>query len=667
MIRQLSRRTLFRHAGHAAAGITVLAAAPACAFNPLPAMPTRGMPEPEARIAWLRRLPDGRVRLLLPRQEMGQGISIALRQIVAEELGVALEQIEAVLPSSAEIAPVRATVGSDSIKDFALPVARAAALLRQHLAAGKTSGVIRDDGQPVQLRSQAPQAARRHIGQAMPTEAIEAIVTGAPLYAGDVRLPGMLYGRLLLAGETAPSGMRVVPLRDGRHGLLTGQAALLHAAEPDWDFLPAQTMPTVDIDAELARGNLEHSLRRDRVEMTAPWTLDRRYDIPFAAHASIETRSAVAQWLSSGPVRLEIWTASQDVFFVRGMLARELGLNTDQVLVHGCRIGGGFGARAVPGHELAAALLAEAAGRPVKLQWSRAAECRDGFHRPPSSHRIRARLDGEGRIADWWHGFCSGHVIFTSAAMPGWMQAVTGFVADPGVARGAVPPYRMARQRIAFSDIRLPVPTGPWRGLGAGPNGFAIESAMDELAALAGRDPVAFRLDHLGPEQARLAACLRRAVDLAGAAPTAAGSGRGVACGIYKETSYAALVADMQVLPSGAVRALQFCCVQDSGLIINPDQVRAQIEGNLAWGLGMVLHEKLPIENGRVATNGFADYSLPRLPDLPPIRIDLLEPPGAAPAGAGETAMVAAAAIANGIAAATGHRLLTLPYAPPEA
>lgn len=661
----MSRRTLLRQASRMAAGITVFAAAPACAFNPLPAMPTRDMPKPEARIAWLRRLPDGRVRLLLPRQEMGQGVSIALRQIVAEELDVDLTQVEAVLPATSQIAPVRATVGSDSIKDFALPVARAAALLREYLAAGNMGGEIVDDGQAVTLRSFTADMPRRYVGQALPTQDVQAIVTGQPLYAGDIRLPGMLHGLVLVADVPAPAGLRKVTLSDGRQGLLAEHPATLQAAAFDLaqTDLPARAMPDFDIDTMLARGSLEHVLRRDRIAREVAWSLDRRYEIPFAAHASIETRSAVAQWHDGGkPFRLEVWTASQDIFFVRATLARQFGLAVDQVQVHGCRIGGGFGARAVPRQEVEAALLSQAAGRPVKVQWSRAAEFRHGFHRPPSAHRIRARLDAAGRIADWWHGFCSGHVIFTSAAMPGWMQTLTGFVADPGVARGAVPPYRMARQRIEFSDIRLPIDTGPWRGLGAGPNGFAIESALDELAALAGRDPIGFRLDHLGPDQARLAACLRRVAEMAGAAPSDPHVGRGVACGIYKETSYAALIADMYCDPAGSVRPLRLYCAQDSGLLVNPDQVRAQVEGNLLWGLGMVLHESLAVADGRVAASSFADYALPRLADMPEIKIDLLQPAGALPAGAGETAMVAAAAISNAIAAATGRRVLRLPY-----
>ncbi|WP_428247072.1 molybdopterin cofactor-binding domain-containing protein [Ferrovibrio sp.] len=667
----MSRRRFCSSAIRAAAGISVFAALPACAasLNPLPVLPTRGGPEPGQSIQWLHRDGEGRVTLLLPRQEMGQGIAAGLCRIVAAELGLPPQQIDVQLPDSDDIPPVRATVGSDSMKDFALPVARAAALLREHLAAGGGAAKLVDHGQPVTLHSQMP-----GVLAAMPAHdpALQAIVSGARLFAADIRLDGMLHGLVLAPGmavpEALPTGVRLVQLGDGQRGLLAERAAALHAL-PLTSVDKTEAMPALDIDVLQRRGSLEHRLLRDRIEDTAPWSLDRRYDVPFAAHAGIETRSAVACWHGEGSARgntrLEVWTGSQDMFFVRDSLARHFGLARDAVKVHACRIGGGFGARTIVRAELEAALLSQAAGRPVKVQWRRQQEFVQGFHRPPSSHRIRARLDAAGRITDWWHGFASGHVIFTSAAMPRWMQAVTSFVADPGAARGALPPYAFARRRVEFSDVRLPIDTGPWRGLGAGPNGYAIEAAMDELARLAGQEPVAFRLAHLGAEQARLANCLRRAAELAGPPPVQSGSGRGVACGIYKDHAYAAVIADMAVdAGSGEARVLQVVCAQDCGPLVDADQVRAQIEGNLHWGLGMVLLEELPIEAGQVAAYTFADYPIPTVSQMPPIRIALLEPPQTKPGGAGETAMVGIAAFANGIAAAIGKPVTQLPYRP---
>lgn len=680
----LTRRRVLSLTARLAAGITVFSSMPACAaFNPLPALPTRGMPDPAGRAGWLRQMPDGRLRLFVPRQELGQGITVALRQIVAEELGTSLDDVEAVLPATNDIQPVRATVGSDSLKDFAEPVARLAALLRE---ARKDAAVVRgaqgsmleveDQGQPVQLRSLRPHGTRKLVGRSAPTDRIADIVTGRPLYAADLRIPGMLYG-LVTPGAPdkagLPRGVRAVDLEDGRYGLLCEHPGLLHqaaqrqAVEESHAATAAPDGSLPNIDALLSAGQLEHRIRTDGISASQAWMLDRRYDIPFAAHASIEPRSALARWNDGSGPRLEIWTGTQDAFFVRATLARHFGLGEGDVLVHSCRVGGGFGGRTIIRQELDAALLSRAAGRPVKVQWGRADEFQRGFHRPPSSHRIRARLDADGRITEWWHAFCSGHVIFTSAAMPHWMQALTSFVKDPGVARGAIPPYASRQMRVEFSDIRLPVDTGPWRGLGAGPNGFAIESAIDELSATAGRDPIDFRLMNLEPGHSRLAACLRRVAEMSRWYDTprsAAGRGRGVACGIYKESSCAATVAEVALSQDGTAKVVRLWCAHDCGMVVNPDQVRAQVEGNLAWAIGMVLIEALPIEGGRPAAYSFADYPIPTIDAMPEIEIDLLQPDGAPPSGAGETAIVTAAAIANAIAAAGGERVTALPYIP---
>jgi isoquinoline 1-oxidoreductase subunit beta len=248
--------------------------------------------------------------------------------------------------------------------------------------------------------------------------------------------------------------------------------------------------------------------------------------------------------------------------------------------------------------------------------------------------------------------------------LPPWMQRLTDFIGDDGVARGAALPYRAAARRIEYDVVRLPVLTGPWRGLGAGPNVFAIEWAMDACARAAQADPLQFRLDHAS--DARLARVLRR-VGLAAQwgtprpAPGGVRTGRGVACGIYKAMSYAAVVADVQIdEASGAVRVLKLWCVHDCGRVVNPDQVRAQCEGNLVWGLGMVLVERLPVADSQVAAATFVDAPIPRFADVPAMDV-LLVDEGEPPSGAGETAIVAAgAAVANAIRDALGTPLSRL-------
>ena len=384
--------------------------------------------------------------------------------------------------------------------------------------------------------------------------------------------------------------------------------------------------------------------------------MDLRFDVPIAAHGPIEPRAAVAQWDDN---TLKVWAGTQDAFYIRDFLANAFSLRQEAVTVQSRRIGGAFGGKTICTVEAEAAALARAAGTPVKVQWTRAQEFALGFHRPPSSQRIKARIV-EGRISDWDHAQVSSHIMFTAAVVPSWMQRGTDlFAGDGGVARGMSPPYALGRARATYDAIRLPVHTGPWRGLGAGPNALAIESAIDEAAIAADADPLMFRLAHI--EDPLLAAVLVRVGEIASwdREPTPVEGlriGRGIACGTYKATSHVAVVADVAVDSQGRVQVTQLWCVHDCGLVINPDQVRAQCEGNLVWSIGLVLTDNLPTEGGHVTARTFLDAPIPRLSEVPSIIVDLIQS-DRAPQGAGETAIVAGpGAIANAIRAATGFR-----------
>jgi isoquinoline 1-oxidoreductase beta subunit len=712
--RGLTRRAWMR--GSAAALTVVFTGG--CA---LPVIPKRPRAEAADALGWIRFEPEaaagaapagGRFVLFLPRVEMGQGIATALKQIACEELDVAWERVELRLPSTAEIGRVRATVGSESVKDFALPLAQACATLRAALAAGAAPGVRPAEPLPPQaLRSWQAGAPRpgRHVGQTPLPEQVAALVRGAALFAADVRRPGQCFGRVLRAPAAPDLASRPMAFDAAAARALPGFVALVQdealvlgasqglgivartpgaldrierALAVRWEveggFEAAAIDAAIDIDRRLdprrGGGRLANSVHDDRLggaEAEAPWDVDLRIDIPLAAHAAIEPRAAVAEFAADG--RLALWVGSQDVFYQRDVVARRLGLDAERVVVHGCRVGGAFGGKTICTVELEAAVLARAAGVPVKVQWTRAQEFGFAFHRPPSSHRLRARLR-DGRLHTWWHAFASSHILFTNAVLPPWLQRLTDVIGDDGVARGSALPYRAARRRTEFDLVRLPVFTGPWRGLGAGPNGLAIESAIDECARKAGVDPVRFRLDHL--DDPRLARVLRAAADAAGweraLAPgtgTGAGAvrrGRGVACGIYKGTSYAAVVAEVEVAADGRVRVTRLVCAHDCGRVIHPDQVRAQCEGNLVWGLGMVLVERLPIGASQVAARSFADSPIPRGADVPPLEVVLVDE-GEPPSGAGETAIVAAgAAIANAVRDATGVRPTRFPLAPAD-
>ncbi|WP_187971581.1 xanthine dehydrogenase family protein molybdopterin-binding subunit [Aquibium microcysteis] len=710
----LSRRRFLIALGWGAAGITAVAGGAAWAL--MPTLPPRNAPTHADAAAWLSLRPDGVFELYSSRAEMGQGISMGLRQVAADELGVGVDRVRLVQPDTSLVPVARSTVGSDAMRETGVLVARSAAALAsavlreaahrlgrpvadlQLASDGVVSGtetvltfaelgigapllVSAEDVETGSPRLLAGLDGRREVGRAHPTEDIDAIVTGSrPLYADDIRLPGMVFGSVV---RPQTLGGRILGIDASACRSVTGFIGLYR----DSDFAGlvasrrgalAQAMsvlvveetegPDTDSDAVAAMVHfrsttpaLEHSVVDSGIANDEPFDVDLTLTVPLAAHASIEPRTAVARFDENGG--LEVWTGTQDPFFVRNSLADAFGLSRDRVVVHGMRIGGGFGGRTIVAAEMDAARLAKLCGHPVKVQWSRSDEFRAGFHRHPSSHRLRLSADASGRIIHWHHAFRSGHVIFTSAAMGPGLQFATSFVADPGVARGSVPPYAAAATRVEFEDVRLPVKTGPWRGLGAAANSWAVETAIDALARAKGIDPLDMRLRSIAPQHARLSVALSAAAEMAGWTSRPKDSpheGWGLACGIYKDMSYAAAVARVTRSEAG-YKVTGLWCAHDCGLVVNPDQVRAQVEGNLVWGIGMALKEDLLVDGGRILPESFFDYPLPLLSDVPQIEIRVIEG-SAAPTGAGETAMVCGtAAVTNAIAAMTGQTVTTLP------
>jgi CO/xanthine dehydrogenase Mo-binding subunit len=717
----LSRRRFLLATGWTAAGVTLVYLGGRFVLSRLPSFQTPGE---DAGAAWLQLRPDGRCRMFCPRAEMGQNASIGLAQIAAEELNLAVEDIEIRFPNTSEIPQVILTAGSMSMSLFSEPTARAAAALREVMrvrAAERTrmqpdriedapGGFTVNDGslltyadlaagEPVVLdMGNAPEArlytfdsARPHrqIGRGAAPHQLQQIVTGAPVFASDVRLPGMLYGRTVkppsrnatLARiddanvKRIPGVLQVVIDRERKLVGVVGETpgvvdVAMEALDVHWQLPAPLNQPAIDalidVDAALARGVLEHTPADDHVESESEWGLDLRFEVQLQSHAMQEPRAAVAHVArTDGGESVEIWTGSQDLWVIQRHAAQDLGIAKDRVTVHAYRMGGGFGGREHYDVERDAVQLSRAVGRPVKAQWSREDEFRATRHRPSSTHRVRLGADEQGRLTDWWHAFVSGHIVFARDRMPNWLLPPVRLIGDLGVARGCLPPYTATRQRVEFSDVDLPIDLGTWRSLGAAPNTFVIESAVDELARRRYLDPVEFRLRNLAAEHERLAACLRRARELAEKVPLPSGAavGRGYACGIYEENSFVAASADVRVdAATGAVRVLRMCCAQDVGMAVNPDQLKAQIEGNLIWGLGMALLERVEVGEGDIRSLNFDRYVIPRIEDVPEFDIEIISPRSIPPAAAGETAIIVGPpAIANAVRDATGERYTTLP------
>jgi len=421
----------------------------------------------------------------------------------------------------------------------------------------------------------------------------------------------------------------------------------------------------VDVDAALAEGELKHVLQDNAHRKDVEWQVDLRFDVQVQSHAAQEPRAAIARFNSQGPHRLEIWTGTQDPFGINRFASMDTGLSEDEVVVHPQRMGGGFGGREHYEVERDAVRLARAMNQPVKVQWTRADEFTAGRNRPASTHRLRIAADADGNLSDWWYAYVTGYVTFARERLPNWLLPVVRLGDDMGVVKGALAPYAASHQRVECKDVDLPVDLGVWRSLNGAPAIFAIESAMDELAVQLDVEPVAFKIAQMRGDQPRLQGCLEKVQVLSAkrTLPQGAGYGRGFAAGIYDGRCFVAVSADVYIDPqSQQIKVLHMCCAQDVGLAVNPDQLRAQIESNLAWSIGMALLEKLEVGNDDIQSSNFDNYSIPRMADMPSLDIEIIDQPNIPSTGAGEVALVAGPpAIANAIRNASGFRPLRLP------
>lgn len=555
--------------------------------------------------------------------------------------------------------------------------------------------VLDADAEPRTARRSKRKLTGGAIGAAWAHPELEEIVTGRTTYSRDVVREGMLYGgvahppsidaRLEGADRRAALSLTgvveaVVDTSENFAGVVARDPFVLG---PALEKLGARWSEPSDVGADDLRdalditrlrndGDFEHILVAegdgDAVEDPRNRTVSAEFSTSMAAHAAMEPRAAVADVRADG---VEVWCGTQDPYFVRARIAALLGRDAKAVVIHPQRMGGAFGGRVACGAAEQAARLSAAFGRPVRVQWDREAEFRNSYMQPPFTHHVQAGVTAEGRLTRWTQDFVSAPITTgpVSALGGGLSQLIAAgidwFSADAGTARGADHPYAAASRRIRYSDIRTAVSFGPWRGLGAGPNSFVAESVMDELAEAANMDPVDFRLRNLAPGQERLGHVLKRVAALSGwsgDAPERSAVARGIACGIYKCMTYVAAVAEVEVLRARReVRVRKVWCVQDCGRVVNPDQVRAMVMGNIVWGCGMALTEQLTIDGAHIAQGNFDRYEIMRNDVCPDVEIELV-PSEEPPAGAGESALVAVApAIANAVHAATGRRVRRLP------
>jgi isoquinoline 1-oxidoreductase len=368
----------------------------------------------------------------------------------------------------------------------------------------------------------------------------------------------------------------------------------------------------------------------------APVRLEQTYTTAYIAHAPLETRVAVAEWAGAD---LTVWTGTQRPFAVREQLAAELRIDEERVRVLAPTAGGGFGGKHTGEAAVEAARLARAAGRPVRVRWGRDEEFQHAYARPAAVIDIRSGAARDGTLLAW------DHVNVNSGSA------------------GIASPYRAASARTRFQPAASPLPQGSYRALAATANHFARESHIDELAERLAIDPVQLRLAQLDDE--RLRSVVRTAADRAGwEGRRADGTGLGIAAGLEKDVRVATC-AEVRVAGDGRFAVTRIVTAVDCGAIVDPANLTSQIEGATVMGLGGALFECLHFDHGVVRATTLEDYRVPRFSDVPAIDVILVDRRDVAPAGAGETPIVAVApAIANAVCAATGTRLRALPLMP---
>ncbi|NRB17806.1 MAG: xanthine dehydrogenase family protein molybdopterin-binding subunit [Rhodobacteraceae bacterium] len=722
----ISRRLFLKKTGWIATGLTVAAYGSYRVVRAnMPALPTFDAPKAQDGAAWVQALADGRIRFFCPRMEMGQGAGLGLSQVVAEELNIDQSEIDYILPDTDQVTPFQMTVGSQSIAHFFDPVSWGAAQLREalrRLAAKKSglpvdrikdgrAGFILPDGTelgygalvlaaPVvvsddqllpddALPRHALRSSKKHraIGQGWRHHELEAIVTGQMTFARDVRIPDMAFGAVIyppgfgakfLTADSAKA--RAIPgvigveidKGDGFIGVVADTPFVLEdaieALNAQWQIDKALDQAQIDsrLDVEKFRSDNDfaHTLLVSgdlgTGQQNARHRVAGRYDTPFAAHAAIEPRSGLV-WVRDD--KIEVWCGTQDPYFVQKRVAKILGREADDVVVHTHRIGGGFGGRVPCQASEAAARLSARFNRPVRVQWDRETEFQNNYFQPKFSHYIEAGVTADGTISHWDHDVVSSS-IFTGLVPNLIGKAIDLVSPDDGTVRGIIPQYDMLNRRIRYAAVRTPVPINAWRGLGAAPNAFAIESMMDELATKAGIDPLQFRLQNLPPSSDRLANVLRRVGEMSTwGHPTPPDTGRGLACAVYKDETAVAVVMEVQIDHANrALRLTRAWCAQDCGLVLNPHQVESQVMGNIIWGCSMSLKEQITIAADRVEQGNFHMYEPLRHASAPEVSVALVVPADTAPAPVGESALPPVpAAIANAVFAATGRRNRRLP------
>ncbi|MGL6158865.1 molybdopterin cofactor-binding domain-containing protein [Microbulbifer sp.] len=662
---------------------------------------------------------EGVVTVILKHFEMGQGTSTGLTTLVAEELDAdwATVRIE-FAPSDTEkyknlFFGAQGTGGSTAIANSYRQYRQAGATARDLLvrAAARQWGVaveqIRIDkgvisagnrkgrfGDFIRLaatlepnpepRLKSPEQFKL-IGQAkLPRKDSQDKTDGSARFAMDVKLPGMVYAVILrspkfggtLTEFSAREAAKVPGFVDAK-ALPNGAGVAVYgrntwaafkarqAIEAEWDFANAETRSSdalIQAHRELAdKPQFQaREVSTDAVQPTlagAARRIEAEFVFPFLAHAPMEPLVCVVEPTANG---VRVHDGCQFPTIAHGAVAGVLKLKPEQVEIETLYAGGSFGRRATPGADyhveaaMAFALLERKT--PVKLLWSREDDIHGGYYRPMALHKAVIGLDAEGRILGWDHRVAAKSIIKGSPFESAMVHNGIDHTTVEGVADTL---YRVPNMAVGVSDFHSPVPVLWWRSVGNSHTAYAMESLLDMLAHARGEDPIALRLsllDRENKEQARLAGVIEAARDLAGWRP---GQKRGFAAH-YSFDTFVAVVADISV-DGSKVHVDKLYVAVDCGVALNPDVIRAQMEGGTGFALGAILRNEITLDNGEVIQDNFPQYQPLRMPDMPEVSVTIVGS-AEAPTGVGEPGVPPTGpAVANAIFAHTGKRITELP------
>jgi isoquinoline 1-oxidoreductase len=646
---------------------------------------------PKDLSAWLHIAADGQVKVFTGKVEVGQNIRTSLAQLVAEELKVRFESITMVMGDTDLTPWDMGTFGSRTTPTMGPQLRIMAAAAREmlleiaaqrwHVAAASltvANGKVTDAQHARSLaygeltrgeklvktvstdEGLTPPKEWTIAGTAVPKAEGRDFVTGKHKYPSDIIRPEMMFGAVLRAdgfnatlisldtsaAEKLP-GVKVV--REGDFiGLVAPDAFTaenaVSAIQAKWN-VPAQ--PSNQGLFAYLKNNPESGRDDGPQHVTgsvaqaladADLKLEEQYTVAYIAHAPLEPRAAVAEWTDG---KLTVWTGTQRPFGVRDELMQAFHLSPSQVRVIQPDMGSGYGGKHTGEAAIEAARLAKAAGKPVKVVWTRTEEFTWAYFRPAGLIEIKAGARRDGTLVAWeHHNYNSGPAAIDT-------------------------PYSVANQLIQYHAAKSPLRQGSYRGLASTANHFARESHMDSMAHLAGMDPLEFRLKNLADPRLREVFQAAAARFGWGRLKSTPERGFGIAGGVDKG-GYVATCAEVEIDPATKhVRIRRVVQAWDCGAIVNPDGLRNQLAGAIVQGIGGALFERILFADGRILNPHFAQYRLPRFSDTPQIEVVLIDRKDLPSAGAGETGLVGLApAVGNAIFAATGIRLRNMPMAP---